>query len=727
MGSTRERPKAPWALLVLCALAGGCAAQTDDTEIAADELTTLRPVDTAVAFDRSATRPRSRPIPGVEVGCSGRRVVGHRQRPTAHTCPPPVDPTLWSGGLLFPIDGVADPDRRQHVFGTDGGVFCVYDYVGRGQPTSVSGLPIDAYSTRPSHRDRAPEQWLSADCESIVPLAESTPEQRAERRVAHREAWREQLDWMPRLPVFPATGSLPTAGPFLIEVSLIDTSPDSGPWLRFPTEGVDPHGRGMGMLITDVLCPAGIYDATSGCPHLIRSYQAIPEARALGARTLSSAGLMTRVAQRIVEATQQSPGRRGIINLSLGGLPRYALIDPGGDDVLAWREATVALQAALNYASCNDMIVIAAGGNDEAASGVPRDFWEEGALYPAALATTEAWTCGQPVPGVTAPGRGVPLVYAASGVDARDRAVPTTRDGSRARLAGPAFATGVENPADYVVSDPEELPLYTGSSVAAADVSAVAALVWAYAPSLSPAEVMGIVESSAVPLTEWSELCGGDFGCGETRRVSACRALRSTLARVCHESGRADVCAAHRDLVCTTIPAGEGRPPEMPEGFFESLRPVRETLSLSAHATPALCVDPGQALATWVDESATIAGDASYCPARAYPNGIAGTTLGPQPPEGPCRVCALELDDDRLVLYAELEPWAATFADAYLITDHAQIALGSKLFSAGEGELVVMDIELSQLGGDLQSDAAHLVLKVPDSEKVAEAWVPIYR
>jgi hypothetical protein len=695
----------------------------DDPGVHEDELSFLGAVrdDTAVADGLMMGGRQLRPVPGMRIGCDGTRVVGYRSNASNTTCPAPVSGSRWRGRLLFDPSVTTNPDRRGTILGAEGGAFCVYEYDNSdGSAPSLDGLPSDTWydSTGArfallNSRDRAPSSWLQADCRAIVPLGEIDATEHAAIVRTHHEAWRRQIDRVPTLPIFEASGDAPYAGPFGVEVALLDTSPDETGFARLPPLGTNPHGRTMGRLIDDILCPQGTSARNSGCAQLMRSYQVVGE----GDEHMDRAGFITQLAERIVEATRRRVGSHLIINLSVGSHPRYMIQDPGSDDVVNFRIATYALMAALNYASCEGALTIAASGNDEAGGARPREFWEQGALFPAALATMPGWTCDR-----ARTSRNVPLVYAASGLTWDDRDLPNQRAGSRARLAGPAFSTTIED--DEIQSGER---LYTGTSVAAADVSAVAGLVWAYLPNLSAPEVVRLVESAAVPLDRSSALCGGAAPCAVTRRVSACRTLRAVLARLARGTARRDVAKALADLECNTPAAGSSPPAQLSSDFFSGLDALTSPIALTPITPPSVC-NYGSMLA---DSSASFATQESYCPDAFFGNGIDFVTLGPQPPEDPCRYCVLKVDSaGNGVLYAQLDPvWQTTLRSPVLNVYHpttrsTSYGLGTTIQSALTGELVTVRVSASQLGGFV--DQAALVFQRPD-QKATVTWLPIYR
>jgi hypothetical protein len=148
-----------------------------------------------------------------------------------------------------------------------------------------------------------------------------------------------------------------------------------------------------------------------------------------------------------------------------------------------------------------------------------------------------------------------PLVYAVAAVDDQDRPLMTTRLGNAPRLV----ATGIA----AVTSDargPHNTLVLSGSSIAAAVVSGVAAAVWESDGALSGPEVMNLIYGSGVDLGLGSinpptALCLNP-PCDRQHRVSLCAALTNVNALV----------GLPPPAACPVIPAGAGAPPAGPPG-----------------------------------------------------------------------------------------------------------------------------------------------------------------
>jgi hypothetical protein len=164
---------------------------------------------------------------------------------------------------------------------------------------------------------------------------------------------------------------------------------------------------------------------------------------------------------------KRSSQRHLILNLSLAWDPELF----GGRNerqVAEMRAGTQAVYRALQYAAGFDVLVLAAAGNQK--QDPCANF---GPLLPA------AWERGGPREESCGAYPEAPLVYAVGGLQA---------DGSPLANARPG---GMPRRAAYGATE-----LFAGSSVATAVASSIAAVVWDTVPSLSPSEVMAILDGT---------------------------------------------------------------------------------------------------------------------------------------------------------------------------------------------------------------------------------------
>jgi subtilisin family serine protease len=196
-----------------------------------------------------------------------------------------------------------------------------------------------------------------------------------------------------------------------------------------------------------------------------------------------------------------------VLNLSVGWEDTPRIADCSTEPADRMAPPARAVLAILQHAAAQGALIIAAAGNDSGGSA--------------------------PRTGLTCPGRyqavrragdaSRSLVIAVSGVDYQDRPLETARPHgitgiSGLGLGGVAWAPGDPAP-----------PQLVGSSVSAAVVSAVAALVWAQRPSWTPDEVVVAVHAGGADVGSADE-CPLALPLCRSHRVSVCGALHAAGA-----------------------------------------------------------------------------------------------------------------------------------------------------------------------------------------------------
>jgi len=114
------------------------------------------------------------------------------------------------------------------------------------------------------------------------------------------------------------------------------------------------------------------------------------------------------------------------------------------------------------------------------------------------------------------------LVYAVAGLDYHDQPISNSRAQSLPTRATAGFMGTGRTRSGHTDN-------WTGTSVAAATLSAIAARLWTQAPQLSPHELMAVIDASGTPLDLIPDLRG--FGSSSTR-VKKIQA-HDALARIC--------------------------------------------------------------------------------------------------------------------------------------------------------------------------------------------------
>lgn len=296
------------------------------------------------------------------------------------------------------------------------------------------------------------------------------------------------------------------------------------------------HGLTMAEIVADVRCPNG----EAKCRDRQFLAQAFPYTGASplmqpGGGPLGSIGSL---AYAIGEAvlrwrSLKPPGAPLILNMSVAWDPRFGheLTAPGLEaqhtELLENPSASVpapvqAVHAILVYASCLDALAIAAAGNNTGApceqlEAMAPARWER---YPAPDAARCDALFGV-MPARRTGDAAVPptagaLVYAAGGVVAGDLPIPVARVGSTPARVLPAFQA-------VAGSGSRETDAWTGTSVAAATLSGLAASVWTHAPAMTPGQVVALITDTGEASSLANELTGG----GRARRPTGFAAFEA--------------------------------------------------------------------------------------------------------------------------------------------------------------------------------------------------------
>lgn len=292
----------------------------------------------------------------------------------------------------------------------------------------------------------------------------------------------------------------------LVRVVLVDSAPDALHGGSIPI-GLDRHGDTLAHIVGDLAGPAADTATALALPWVDESTYS--EAGGYGGR-------LSDVAKAVFRAldawTEDGRTQRLILNLSIGWEDVPGVSDCN-DSPETLRSPARAVYDALQVASCQGALVIAAAGNDPGGPTPP-----DGLICPARwealpLACDEVAYDGA---GLADPRPLGHPVFAVGGVDYADRPIVSTRAHGRPRLAATALG-GVS----WGAGEPVPAPL-TGSSVAAAVMSAVSAATWANDPGLLPEDVVELVHAAGVPLGD-ADVCQVAGPC-EARRISLCAA-----------------------------------------------------------------------------------------------------------------------------------------------------------------------------------------------------------
>jgi hypothetical protein len=349
------------------------------------------------------------------------------------------------------------------------------------------------------------------------------------------------------------------------------------------------HGRLVARMIQDLNC----FRDSGECASVIHNRAALlydykgnrntVDGGYIGTREDLSVAIHRAVNAYVKSLAADGKMMRGIINLSLGWDPMH-----GGvvDSPSQLSPASHAVWAALARASCVGMINIAAAGNSHGTS-------TSGAVLPAAWQNLRAPNSEEcralmyRADGVvkqnnlaTSIGdRSVPLCVAVAAADERDKLLSTTRTGSESRHV----AYGLSMVTDEIDSARgEHTSILTGSSFAAAVMSAAVAGAWAVDPALTPREVIELVYKASEGLGTPATLAyAGSID--EQRRISVCSAIQYAG---CNHG------ACDPNLSCERIGAGMGKALWTPELFERAADAVLSSSAVVGPSEPSALAQP---------------------------------------------------------------------------------------------------------------------------------------
>lgn len=562
-----------------------------------------------------ATAARAAPVDpplAMQDACPTWRWVGIAPE-GAGSCPVPdsgpgFDP--WSVRRLFdPGDGSSIPPGLRP--------FCLYENPGAADLLALRDLLTGALLTD-----------LGSDCMAVAPLGDLEDQTWA----ALAGHFLLQSGQAP----LPATAGEPTRLALLDSGATRETGAETFP-------GNSPHGWTLANMAADLLCSGGACraDVTSqlALPWVAfdRKNRAASERDDVDGGYVGTLGELGEALRREVRAwlAEPPPARRLVLNLSLGWDRLFGGFTGPVSDMPA---PVQAIYRATEDAVCRGALVVAAAGNG---FGGPEP--NRGPLLPA------AWEL-RPAPGGAAcfaalgqlpdpadfppPGQSVyrPLVHAAGAARADGSPLSNSRFRGLPRLLAFADHGVTESP----VADQPTATL-TGSSVAAAVVSAAAAAAWSYRSDLRADEIMQALYDGGTDLGIEADFClggrradlcppqGGQIV--HRKRVAVC----DTVVDLCAAGG--GDCPDPADLpVC---PAWPPPPPDL-SGVDLPFAEVVDADGLTAiYANDPVC------------QGEILAYDPAFppvdpCPHHQYWDLALEAWLGPQPGSNPCPNCGLD-------------------------------------------------------------------------------------
>ncbi len=421
---------------------------------------------------------------------------------------PPVDG--WSESPLYgDIKGVeALPPQMER--------YCVYTWSRDGEPTGAPEVP--GASVEPDPPVVVPQQPSS-----LTTMQKEIDERRGELIVDVTGSKGVESPTNS-----PYDGSKPVAW-----VAIVDTVDFQSPADAWPSYDANPqlrHGLAMGEMIRAVRCP---HEEKKCLGHQF-FVNAFPPELDGGRR---EQGTVATLSHAVVEAVERwkslrAPDEPLVINISLGWdllhhqalndsrdvslSPNRAELSVRNEGVLQSSASLETAYGALAWAACQGALVIAATGNNR---GARCD--QQGTMGPAAfeaMPTPSAASC-QSLGLGPAPQPVGRLVYGVGAVDSSAEPIALTRLGSITGRAAFGYQAHVELEGD------EFSPPWTGTSVATAVVSAVAAQAWSYAPGRPAIQLMDSIDASATTTSVDPQWTAG--GISEMPVITAYGALES--------------------------------------------------------------------------------------------------------------------------------------------------------------------------------------------------------
>lgn len=292
-------------------------------------------------------------------------------------------------------------------------------------------------------------------------------------------------------------------------VAIIDTAEPEVAWPGKPRE---QHGLVMGGIVSTIRCPAD--DASCDRERVLYA-QAFPSSLSSTGDDVEARGSVWSLNLAVLEALERWRSLSGgkvplVLNMSVGwewSGEDTEVLAAGRSDLLEGRggatlsPAEEALFLTLSWASCQQVLAIAAAGNTRGGACA-----QTGPMAPAAWesVTPLDWSeCRALLDPADHAGlapepehRPNALVYAAGGVDADDQPIVNARPRSEPkRVLYASMASVPTSHADYTAP-------WTGTSVAAASLSAIAAQYWGLGANLAlrPVEVMAAIDGQGTPI-----------------------------------------------------------------------------------------------------------------------------------------------------------------------------------------------------------------------------------
>ena len=486
----------------------------------------------------------------------------------------------------------------------------------------------------------------------------------------------------------------PSGAPVIAIVDSVGYGEGSAGYGRSPARM--QHGLAMAGLVRDARCP----DGEAGCEGRLFHAQAFPYTAQSpliepAGGPLGSLGSLARAVGESVIRWRKMPPTKGplVVNMSLGWDPQLAplgVAPQAHQGLLAGNDASVpatvqAVHASLAWAACNQALLLAAAGNNigepcEGSGPLAPASWER--LPPLASPACAALFGKDHVQQVAQAGDKVPgsLVYAAGGLTYADAPLPNARAGSlpgRGLPALQAVAASVRGLTDG----------WTGSSVATATLSGIAARAWSLSPQRGPADLMAHIDASGRKLSFSADLHRYDKSSTPVRAIDAHGAFQA----LCAASGQGGSCPnpyAPRSVqnVQADIGAALGLRGQL---ALAGVVPVVKSISLQCSDEIVACGGEGSTVHRCAPAGAVLSANAN--PNQSSPT-IAEPWTRPQPDTPICPVCPIRKGK----LYISPNPTTTS-------TTTGVISLGDPLlrFQLADGSWVVAELDALTVDGSM--------------------------
>jgi hypothetical protein len=346
-------------------------------------------------------------------------------------------------------------------------------------------------------------------------------------------------------------GALPgVAGVSTVQVAVVDSAATA---YSSMTNDTFDHGRTVGRSIRELSCPSEfsgggiatdivpfgvsgplpIVGGSGPCIGQIANFPALIQLSAtttnttlggyFGTQSELAVAIATSVDSWLAEPAATRPPHL-VVNLSVGWDSGQGYGGEYVDEPSTLPPASRAVATAIAHAVCRGGLVVAAAGNQSTAASSGPMFpaaWEMHPGPTAAACTALEGSATLPADPTSVTYR--PFVHAVGGLDEVDQPLSNTRPLGRPRMA--AYGQ------DVVTSDPRAVhtDMLSGTSMAAANVTGIAASVWGYMPSATANQVMQVVYDNGVGLSETADFALGSLT-PTIKRASLCDAVKAAMS-----------------------------------------------------------------------------------------------------------------------------------------------------------------------------------------------------